>query len=125
MKNMKKTKGAQIGFALPVPVGTVGGKVVALGSDGLTAVAINDRATTALINEGKSAPGLKDGEATVELIGVHLVTEQTLPVCAQYDALFIDPDDQSITVTATDNAPAGFSLTTITGAPAKGLMAHK
>lgn len=88
-KNIKHTRNSNVALALPVPAGTVGGDVVLLGSAGLRGVAINDRATTALINEGKAAPGLANGEASVELQGVGTVVELDIAEAAtQFDAIY-------------------------------------
>lgn len=123
MKNLVKTKDAQIGIATPVPAGAVGGNVVALGADGLTAVLITDRATADKISAGLSAPGVKDGEATVELVGVSLVTRQpNVPAVNLYAALYLD-NTGAIKLTATGNTKIGYALDQTT-APGPVRVAH-
>lgn len=92
MKNLKRTKNAQIGIAVPVPAGAVAGQVVPLGADGLRGVLMTARATTETVANGTSAPGLKDGEATVELIGVHTtITVQVAAAIAQFAPVYVTP----------------------------------
>ena len=64
-------------IALPLAVadGTVAGDIVAIGTGGLTGYVKTARATTATIAAGTAAPGLADGQATVELIGVGLAVQ--------------------------------------------------
>ena len=90
MKNLKRTKNAQIGIAVPVPAGAVAGQVVPLGNAGLRGVLLTARATPETIQSGKSAPGLRDGEATVELIGVHTtIMVQVAAAVAQFAAIYV------------------------------------
>ena len=123
MKNLLKTKNAQVGYAGPVPAGSVAGQVVALGADGLTAVLITERATTDKINQGLTAPGVGDGEASVELVGVSLVTRQpNVPAVNRYAALYVD-NTGAIKLTATGNIKIGYALDQTT-APGSVRVAH-
>ena len=113
-KNIKHTRNSQTTLALPVAVGTLAGMLVLLGTAGLKAFAHTDRATTALINEGKSAPGLKDGEASVELIGVALVAELAIAnAINQYDKVYRVAADGTYTATASGNTFVGYALQTL------------
>lgn len=71
-KNLNRTRNASISVALPVPAGTASGDVVPVGDQGLFGFALTDRATSATIQSGTAAPGLEDGQATVELPGITL-----------------------------------------------------
>lgn len=115
MKNLYRTKNAQIGIALPVAVGLMAGMATALGGAGLRALLITDRATAATVANGTSAPGLKDGEATVELIGVHttIKAQVTAPV-DQFEAAYVTPAGAVVDVAA-GNTPIGAFLASTTG----------
>lgn len=91
MKNVKHVARDGYGVVLALPVAsTVGnGSVVNLGN-GLVGLAITARATTATINAGTAAPALKDGEASVALIGIGLTVEVTANVdIAQFDKVYV------------------------------------
>lgn len=122
MKNLVKTKNAQLGVALPVPAYAAPGQVVPLGTGGLSAILITTRATSATIAAGTSAPGVRDGEATVELVGVSLITRQNAPAVAQYVPLFVD-NAGALTLTAAGNIKVGYALDT-TQAPGPVRVAH-
>ena len=94
LKNLKRTKNAQIGIAVQVPATAVAGQVVPLGATGLRGLMLTDRATAETLANGKSAPGLHEGEATVELVNVH--TTISVPVAAaiaQFAALYVSDDN--------------------------------
>jgi len=76
--NMTHRGDPYIALPLAVASGTVAGDVVAIGTGGLTGYVKTDRATTALIAAGTAAPGLADGQASVELIGVGLAVNLTV-----------------------------------------------
>lgn len=82
MKNLHMTRSAQIVIACAVAAGTVSGDVVLVGAEGLTGLALTNRATTATINAGTAAPGLTDGQASVELIGVSTAVRLTVAEAA-------------------------------------------
>lgn len=115
-KNVKTTRKSWICKALAVAAGTVSGQVVQIGSAGLTALALTDRATTATIDAGTAAPGLDDGEATVELIGV--ATSVNLLVANNTTVgqkVYIKSDDGTYTTTASGNTLIGYALEAKTG----------
>lgn len=72
MKNLGRTRNAQISIPASVAVGTLAGQVVPIGADGLHGLTLTDRVTTAQLNDySRNLPqGLKNGEASVELIGI-------------------------------------------------------
>lgn len=63
-------------LALPVPAAATAGDIIAIGSDGLTALVVTDRATAGTIADFTAAPGLAVGEASVRLIGVDFTIER-------------------------------------------------
>lgn len=69
-RNLNRTRNASISVALPVPEGTQSGDITPVGDQGLFGFVLTDRATTASIQAGTAAPGLEDGQATVELPGI-------------------------------------------------------
>lgn len=64
-----------IALPLAVPASTPAGAVVAIGTGGLNGYTKTTRATTATIAAGTAAPGLADGQASVELIGIGLAVQ--------------------------------------------------
>ena len=72
-RNLYMTRNAQIAIAAPVAAGTTSGDVVPVGTDGLMGYALTDRVTTALLDDFNTTlpQGLADGQASVELIGIH------------------------------------------------------
>lgn len=56
-----------IALAVAVASGAESGDVVLVGAEGLTGLALTDRATTATIDAGTAAPGLTNGQATVAM----------------------------------------------------------
>jgi hypothetical protein len=79
MKNLRHTRRSNIVLALAVPAGTVAGDVISIGpAEGLTALALTDEATSTTIDEGKAAPGLEAGEASVELPGIGTAVDLTI-----------------------------------------------
>lgn len=115
-KKIKQKKDALITRAVPVADGTLVDNVVLLGAAGLKGYVITDRATTAKINEGTSAPGLADGEASVTLLGVSLVVELAITnAVAQFAAVYVTPGG-AYTATATSNTKIGYALETLSGA---------
>ncbi len=115
MKNLKRTKNAQIGIALPVTAGLTAGMVAVLGASGLRGLLLTDRATAVTVANGTCAIGLKDGEATVELIGVHTtITAQVTAPVAQFAAAFVTNAGAVVSVAA-GNTPIGAFLAATTG----------
>lgn len=116
MKTLKRTRNAQVTVALAVAVGLVAGKTTKFGASGLRGVLITDRATAATIADGTSAPGLKDGEATCELLGVHITVKVPFAAAiAQFAPVFID-DNSEYTAVADDNTQVGVTLQALAGA---------
>ena len=114
MKNLRRTKNAQIGVALPVPDGRGAGQFAKFGTAGLRGILITDRATAETVANGKSAPGLKDGQATVELIGVHTTVTIIVAVAiAQFAPVYFD-ENGDITTVETDTQ-VGCTLAATTG----------
>ena len=114
MKNLKKTRAAQSNVAVQVPAGAVEGQVVPLGTSGLRGVLKTARATAETIQNGKSAVGLHEGEATVELINVHMtMVVDVAAAIAQFVALYVDANN----VYSTDETgtPVGATLGATTG----------
>jgi len=113
-KKIKQNRNAQVTLPLPVASGTVADRIVILGSVGLKGYTHTDRATTALIAAGLAAPGLKDGEATVELIGVSLVAELTLATTiTQFDKVYRVTADGTYSNSPTSAVFVGYALQTL------------
>ena len=114
-KNLAETREAQTTLALPVAVGTKSGDVVLIGANGLTGWALTDRATAATINSpvyGQAPQGLQDGEATVELIGIHTALYLTVATAVNPgDKVYRVTADGTYSGTATANAFIGYALT--------------
>jgi hypothetical protein len=115
-KNLALTREAQTTVALPVAAGTKSGDVVLIGTSGLTGWALTDRATTATINSpvyGQAPQGLQDGEASVELIGIHTALYLTVAgAVVPGDRVYKVTADGSYSKTATGGTFIGYSLTT-------------
>lgn len=117
MKNLKRTRNAQVTVALPVTAGLLAGATTKLGANGLRGVLITDRATAATIADGTSAPGLKDGEATCELLGVHITVKVPFAAAiAQFAPVYIDAATSAYTATAAGNTQIGVTLEALAGA---------
>lgn len=117
MKNLYMTRNAQIAIACAVAAGTKSGDVVLVGTEGLTAVALTDRATTATINAGTAAAGLADGQASVELVGIN--TAVRLPVAeavALGERIYRKASDGSYTSADAGNVAIGYALEATTTA---------
>lgn len=111
MKNLNATRNAQIDFNLPVPVGTISGTPIRLGANGLIGLPISARATAATIADGTSAPGLADGEASVELIGVHTSVNLTvIGAATQFAIVYVDNATGAVTFTAAGGTKIGYWL---------------
>jgi hypothetical protein len=95
MKNLIHRGDPYVALPLAVPALTPAGSVVLIGDEGLKGLTLTTRATTALIAEGKAAPGLADGQASVMLLGVGLVVnleiESTTSVVLG-EAVYVDAD---------------------------------
>ena len=116
MKNLKRTKNAQIGVALPVPATAVTGQVVPLGADGLRGLMVTARATAETIADGTSAPGLKDGEATVELIGVHTTIKVAVAAAiAQFAPVYVTAANVYSTTNTGTRCGVTLEATTVPG----------
>ena len=116
-KNIDQQKDANIQRAVPVPAGTKSGDVVLLGTDGLKALALTDRATTALIVSGASAPGLADGQATVRLAGIATVVLLTVAnAVAQFAPVYKVAADGTYSATAAGGTRIGYALLPLTAA---------
>lgn len=114
-KNLGMTREAQTTVAVPVASGTKSGDVVLVGTAGLTGWALTDRATTATIATGAAAPGLADGEASVELTGVHTAVYLTVgATVAVGDKVYRVTADGTYNGTATSNVFIGYALQAIT-----------
>jgi hypothetical protein len=79
-KNLFATRNALISVAVAVPAGTVAGRVIPIGPDGLFGYTLTPETTQAdLDNFSKATPqGLKAGQASVELIGISLAVNLTV-----------------------------------------------
>lgn len=104
-----------VALPLAVPASTPAGAIVPIGDEGLMGLTLTTRATTALIAEGKAAPGLADGQASVLLLGVNIVanlevestTSVTLGQAVYVDSAGVITDDP------TDGPFVGWALATI------------
>lgn len=115
-KNMKTTRNSWIVKALAVASGTLSGAVVQIGSAGLTGHVLTDRATTATIDAGTAAPGLADGEASVELIGIAKSVSLTVADNTTVgQKVYIKASDGTYTTTASGNTFIGYALEAKTG----------
>ncbi len=120
-KNLHKTRNANIGVYGAVPAGTVSGDVLPLGSGGLIGWALTDRVTQAELDDFSNnsvipSQGLKDGEASLELIGV--ATSVKLEVSAAvtlWATVYVTPGG-AYTPTAMGNTQVGFALAAATAA---------
>lgn len=121
-RNLAVTREAQTTLAVQVAAGTKSGDIVLVGSAGLTGWALTDRATTATIDAGTSAPGLKDGEASVELTGIHTGVYLTVAGGVALGAkVYKVAADGTYSGTATGNTLIGFALEAIADG-AKGIV---
>lgn len=86
-KNLFATRNGNLAFPLPVPAGTLPGAVVFIGS--ILAYVLTERATTANINDfSKNVPqGLKDGEASCELVNISLAVNLLVATAVTLGAL--------------------------------------
>lgn len=110
-KNLHKTAKGLIHAALAVPAGTKSGDVVLVGTKGLKGWALTDRATAATIADGSAAPGLVDGAATVELVGVSLAVNLTVAGGGVMgDKVYKIPADGTYTGVASGNNFIGYAL---------------
>ena len=114
-RNLNRTQSANIRVPMPVPSGTVSGQVVAIGSDGLVGYAITDRVTQAqLDSKTQTLPqGLRDGQASVELIGVGISVNLQLPAGTAGSRVYVTPGG-AYSGTASGNTPIGYRLATST-----------
>lgn len=110
-KNENRTRDAQIVIAAPVPVGTVSGDIVIF-TGGLTGWATTDRITQAYLDDLSNNPpqGLADGEASVELIDIHLSVTLTVAGTATFGAKVYDDGAGGFDLTSTANAQIGYAL---------------
>lgn len=110
-KNLYKTAKALLHAALAVPAGTKSGDVVPIGTKGLKGWALTDAATAETVADGTAAPGLADGQATVELVGISLAVN--LPVAgagAVGDKVYKVAADGTYSGTASGNTFIGYAL---------------
>lgn len=114
-KNIRYQRPSNLVLPLAVASGTESGDVVAVGSAGLTGLALTDRATTATIADGDAAPGLADGEASVELPGIATAVELTIDAAgaAALGAKIYVTSGGVYTITATANTFIGYALEAI------------
>lgn len=116
MKNLNRTRNAQIILALAVAAGTKSGDVVLIGTDGLKGLAHTDRVTPEMLAPGSLVTppaGLAAGEASVELIGVHVSVN--LPVAVGGDAgdkIYKINDGTYSTADSGDDTFIGYALKT-------------
>ncbi|ALW87854.1 capsid cement protein [Deinococcus actinosclerus] len=110
-KNLNRTAKGNISLAMPVPAGTKSGDVVLINTKGLKGWAQTDRATATTVADGTAAPGLADGQATVELIGIS--TSVNLPVAgagSAGDKVYKVAADGTYSGVASGNALIGYAL---------------
>lgn len=114
MKNLNRTRNAQIILAMLVAAGTKSGDVVLIGSDGLRGLAHTDRVTAEALAPGSiitPPPGLAAGEASVELIGVHVSVNLPVAVGGNAgDALYKINDGTYSPVDSGDDTFIGYAL---------------
>ena len=118
MKNDLNNRFSEIILALAVPAGTVAGTPVLLGTAGLAGIAETDRFVAGTYTGFIAAPqGLKDGQASVRLIGV--ISSATLTVDAagaQYAPVYITNSTGAVSLTATAGTKIGYLLSASAGA---------
>ncbi len=113
-KNLNRTRNAQLIIAAAVAAGTASGDVVLIGASGLKGYAHTDRATTATIASGAAAPGLLDGQASVELIGVSVSVNLTVAGgVALGDKIYKVTADGTYSKTAAGGTFIGYALAAI------------
>lgn len=111
MRNLHMTRNAQIAIACAVAAGTKSGDVVLVGAEGLFGVALTDRATATTISAGTAVQGLADGQATVELVGVHTALRLTVAEQpALGEAIYRKAADGTYTTVDAGNQFIGYAL---------------
>lgn len=111
MRNLHMTRSAQIAIACAVAAGTKSGDVVLVGAEGLFGVALTDRATAATITAGTAAPGLTDGQASVELVGVSTAVRVTVAEqVALGEGVYRKASDGTYTTADAGNQFIGYAL---------------
>ena len=118
MKNDLNNRFAEIILPLAVPVGTLSGGVVVLGTAGLTGISETDRFLASAYTGFIAAPqGLKDGQASVRLIGVNSSATLTVDAAgAQYAPVYAKNADNTVTLVATAATRIGYLLAATTAA---------
>ena len=120
MKNLNRTKNAQLQVPGAAPAGTESGQVVPLGPDGLLGIAETHRVTQADLDDFTNVlpQGLAAGEASFELVGIH--TSMNLEVdgaVAQWAAVYYTPGPVYTANGAAAGAiKIGYALEPISGA---------
>lgn len=116
MKNLKRTKNAQIQVPLPVPDGIEAGQCCKLGDAGLRGLLITARSVPDTNYQMGGAVGVPEGFATCELIGVHTTVTVSFPAAvARFAPVYCDPDGDYTTVEA-GNTKVGCTLEPLAGA---------
>lgn len=117
-RNLNRTKNALLTVPGVVPEGTRIGQVIPLGTDGLIGYALTDRVTQADIDNGnKVVPqGLKDGEASLELVGCSLSVNLEIATAVDQWAAVYRAADGTYTNVATGGTKIGYALETTAAA---------
>ena len=120
MKNLNRgSREAQVTVWGPVPNGTEAGEVLALGAAGLFAIALTPQITQAYLDDmTKTLPqGLGAGEASLELINVHVSLNIPVPEAdvAAWAPVYLLPD-KTYTATPGAGTMVGFALEARSGA---------
>lgn len=110
-KNTNRTRNANVVMPLTI-VGAKSGDVVPIGDQGLMGYALTDTYSASADNGNIVPPqGLKDGEASIEVIGVSRVVELTIAGSPDVgDPIFRVTADGTYTATANGNKFIGYFL---------------
>lgn len=122
MKNLIHRGNPNVAVSLPVPDGTAAGSIVVVG--GLKAIAKTAKVTQAMVNAGTNPPGVPVGEALLELPGISIVTEQTLPEATLGALIYRIAANGNLTTTASGNTLVGYALTAVGSGGGLGKLAH-
>jgi predicted RecA/RadA family phage recombinase len=111
MKNQAHTRSAEVVLPLAVPTGTKSGMPVLIGTAGLFGVAETDQYVASAYTGLLAAPqGLKDGQASVVLTGVHLVVYLPVDAAGVVGAPVYLTSAGAVTLTAGSNQKIGYLI---------------
>lgn len=121
MKNQAHSRDAEIILPLPVPVGTVAGQIVLIGTAGLYGVTETAQFVASAYTGLLAAPqGLKDGQASVRLTDVHTVMYLAVDAAGVVGAPVYVTSANVVTLTAAGNTKIGFLIDAAAAATVNG-----